>query len=204
MVDLPEDDWEAAIRVNVTAPMLLTRRLLSTMQPGSRVLHISSGAAHSAFGGMGSYCATKAALLQLCRAWRADRDVQNAASESGGDSSSTTRAASLLGIRFGSARPGIVDTAMQVQGREADSSVFASAAMFREWKERGDAIRAAAGDAGKDASAATLWVAPPEGGLDTPGNCGRFLAWLLLDVGEEEYEATDDWDIRTTTPPSSA
>jgi len=45
------------------------------------------------------------------------------------------------------------------------------------------------------------WVAPPEGGLDTPANCGRYLAWLLLDVDEDEYEATDDWDIRTTTPP---
>jgi len=187
LTDMSPSDWDKAMSVNVSAPLFLTKELLPSMHDGSRVLHISSGAAAVAFAGMASYCVSKAALLQLSRAWRADRD------HAAGGGTFGPR------VLFGSARPGIVDTPMQTQGREADGAVFGSRDTFVAWKAKADEAGAACGDA-----AGSAWRRPPDGALDTASNAARFLAWLLLDVGGEAFEATEDWDPRTAEPPAEA
>lgn len=55
-------------RVNVRAPMLLTRALLPQLREHSAVVLVSSTVAHAGFAGCAPYSATKGAVEALCRA----------------------------------------------------------------------------------------------------------------------------------------
>lgn len=46
LADLREEDFAAALAVNVTGPVFLVQTLLPRLRPGSRVLHIGTGLAH--------------------------------------------------------------------------------------------------------------------------------------------------------------
>src|SRR4051812_39622634 len=69
--DLTVDEWRAALEVNMTAPFLLTKAALPTMQAQNygRIINISSSAGRmvSTLGGA-HYTASKAGLLGLTRA----------------------------------------------------------------------------------------------------------------------------------------
>ncbi len=56
------DEWHKTVAVNITAPFLITQRLLPGMHRGSSVVNILSIAAKSGFAGWSSYCMSKYAL----------------------------------------------------------------------------------------------------------------------------------------------
>lgn len=91
--ELSADEWRTALEVNMTAPFLLTKAVLSTMkaQQYGRIINISSSAGRtvSTLGGA-HYTASKAGLLGLTRA---------AAKELG-----------KFGITVNAVCPGMIDT----------------------------------------------------------------------------------------------
>lgn len=100
--NLSSQGFQNAMAINVEGPLFLTQALLPWLKKGgpSRVLHISSGAAHGPLPGWLSYCTSKAALLQVMRCL----DSELGAS----------------GVRVGSVMPGVVDTLMQAEIRQKD------------------------------------------------------------------------------------
>ncbi|MCG5537523.1 SDR family oxidoreductase [Halorhodospira sp. 9622] len=114
-VDL--EAWRQAMAVNVEAPVFLTQGLLPRMERGSRILHISSGAAHKPSMGWGAYCTSKAALFMIYQVYRDElwRD----------------------GILVGSVRPGVVDTPMQDHIRTQTPERFPAVDRFIKLKQNG-------------------------------------------------------------------
>ncbi|MFP4648205.1 MAG: SDR family oxidoreductase [Halorhodospira sp.] len=113
--EVDASSWRQAMAVNLEAPVFLTQGLLSLMEEGSRVLHISSGAAHRPTMGWGAYCASKSALYMVYQIYR---------DELWGE-----------GVLVGSVRPGVVDTPMQAHIREQSRERFPSVDRFVKLKE---------------------------------------------------------------------
>ncbi|PWG65535.1 SDR family NAD(P)-dependent oxidoreductase [Spiribacter halobius] len=107
-----------ALAVNVEAPIHLTRALRPALAGGSRVLHVSSGAAHRPVPGWGAYCLGKAALHMAYQVLREELRPE--------------------GIAVGSVRPGVVDTPMQTLIRSQPESAFPAVERFRALKARGE------------------------------------------------------------------
>ncbi|MEC7221920.1 MAG: SDR family oxidoreductase, partial [SAR324 cluster bacterium] len=63
ILDQNLEDWRSHMATNVEGPLFLTQALLPNLVENSRVVHISSGAAHSGIPGWGMYCTSKAALF---------------------------------------------------------------------------------------------------------------------------------------------
>lgn len=113
-------EWRAAMAINLEAPLFLTQAMLGSLYAGSRVLHISSGAAHRPIRGWGSYCLGKASTYMLYRLLAeelADR-----------------------GIAVGSLRPGVVDTRMQAHIRSLSPAEFPDVERFRALKAEGKLV----------------------------------------------------------------
>jgi len=68
--ELTPEQWQAVLAVNVTAPFLLTRRLLPTMIAGGSIVHILSVANKAAFPHWSAYTMSKAALEGFGRCLR--------------------------------------------------------------------------------------------------------------------------------------
>lgn len=100
-----------SVQLNLTAPLLLANAFTAASGhcADRRVLHISSGAARSAYAGWSIYCATKAGLDQHARAVSLDRRP---------------------GLRIASIAPGVVDTPMQAEVRASDPRDFPLRARF--------------------------------------------------------------------------
>lgn len=64
------EEWQATFAVNVTAPFLLTQKLLPKMRSGSTVVNILSIAAKTGFANWSSYCMSKFALEGFSQAVR--------------------------------------------------------------------------------------------------------------------------------------
>jgi NAD(P)-dependent dehydrogenase (short-subunit alcohol dehydrogenase family) len=64
------DEWQATIAVNVTAPFLLTQKLLPLMSAGSTIVNLLSIAAKTGFPNWSSYCMSKFALEGFSQAVR--------------------------------------------------------------------------------------------------------------------------------------
>ena len=64
------EDWQATIAVNVTAPFLLTQKLLPIMPRGATIVNILSIAAKTGFPNWSSYCMSKFALEGFSQAVR--------------------------------------------------------------------------------------------------------------------------------------
>lgn len=111
-------DIAQAVAVNVTAPMLLAAALLQTPPKlaDTRILHISSGAARSAYPGWSVYCATKAALDMHAQAVHLDN---------------------LPRVRICSLAPGVIDTDMQAQIRATPPAHFPNLQRFKDLKSQG-------------------------------------------------------------------
>ena len=107
-------DYRQQQAVNIEAPLFLTQKLLPYLKNG-RVLHISSGLAHYALLGVGSYCISKAALYMLYQCFREELKEFN--------------------IAVGSADPGVVDTPMQGVLRGQDKSHLPQVEGFIRFKE---------------------------------------------------------------------
>ena len=95
----------AAVTVNVAAPLILANAFVAATDGGTdrRILHVSSGAARSAYAGWSVYCATKAALDHHARAVAAE---------------------CLPGLHIASVAPGVIDTGMQAQIRATGAEDF--------------------------------------------------------------------------------
>ena len=119
LADLKLDEWRNHMAINVEGPLFLSQALLPRMH-NSRILHISSGAAHRALAGWAAYCTSKAALFMLYQAMNTELNNQN--------------------IYIGSVRPGVVDTPMQALLRQSDPQAFPDLPVFTQYNEDGKLI----------------------------------------------------------------
>ena len=109
-----------ALRVGLEAPMVLTAAFLAATQtwPAARkVLNISSGLGRHAMASQSAYCAAKAGLDHFTRCLAQDE------------------AAQANGAKVCALAPGVVDTDMQLQLRNADPSSFPNQASFVQLKQ---------------------------------------------------------------------
>ena len=56
------EEWQKSIDINITAPFLITQRLLPQMREGGSIVFLLSVAAKTAFPSWGAYCTSKFAL----------------------------------------------------------------------------------------------------------------------------------------------
>ncbi|CEO94940.1 Sepiapterin reductase [Plasmodiophora brassicae] len=117
LADASEQGLSHVMNTNCVAPILLTSKLLPKMARGSRILHVSSGAAHRAQAGLGAYCVSKAALhmAYLCL-----RDEL-----------------APMGIAVGSARPGCADTPMMASILDTSEETLPRVVDFRRMRDEG-------------------------------------------------------------------
>lgn len=110
-----------AISLNVAAPLMLAAAVVRAT-PGKqrRILHISSGAARTAYPGWSVYCATKAALDHHARAVALDAQE---------------------GVRICSLAPGVIDTGMQAEIRATPDERFPIRQRFVDMKAGGQLAR---------------------------------------------------------------
>ena len=112
-----------------------------------KVLNISSGLGRYAMAGSAVYCAAKAGLDHLSRAVALEQ------------------AARPNGAKIVSLAPGVIDTDMQLQLRNADPLVFAEAARFASLKAEGRL------DSAEAAAAKVLaWLDRPDFGANPIGD----------------------------------
>lgn len=114
-----------AVALNVAAPLMLASAVAAATPHARdrRVLHVSSGAARTAYPGWSIYGATKAALDQHARAVALDHTPA---------------------LRICSLAPGVIDTAMQAEIRATPEALFPVRARFDALKR--DAALAAPED----------------------------------------------------------
>lgn len=118
----PLDQQDASViaracGLNVAAPLMLSHAVAACPGPHERrVVHISSGAARSAYPGWSVYCATKAALDHHARAVSLDQSA---------------------GLRICSLAPGVIDTEMQAEIRATDHTRFPLRERFEALKRDG-------------------------------------------------------------------
>lgn len=117
ILDQSPEDWKSHMATNVEGPLFLTQALLPNLVENSRVVNISSGAAHQGISGWGMYCTSKAALFMLGQLLKDELAQRN--------------------IWFGSVRPGIVDTPMQAEIRALEPENFPMVEQFRQYKATG-------------------------------------------------------------------
>lgn len=117
LLDVDPTAWIDHMAINVHAPLFLTQLMVPHMRAGSRILHVSSGAAHNPYRGWGAYCTSKAALHMIYQVLREELHER--------------------GILIGSARPGVVDTPMQGEVRASSPEVFPDLQRFVDLKDEG-------------------------------------------------------------------
>ena len=94
LANMPDPEIEALVRLNVTAPLVVTKYAVKSMlaHSGGRVVNISSVVSHTGYSGLSVYSATKASLIGFTR--------------------SLAREVGPLGITVNAVSPGFVDTEM--------------------------------------------------------------------------------------------
>ncbi len=118
---LKSQGMQAAIHLNLLAPMLLTNSFVDAFRevPGQKIIcNLSSGAAYSPVSGWAAYCSSKAGLDMFAKV--ADEDLRP------------------FGFRVFSIAPGKVDTAMQAEIREAKVEDFPSLERFKSYFQQGE------------------------------------------------------------------
>ncbi|WP_303968298.1 SDR family NAD(P)-dependent oxidoreductase [Sporosarcina ureae] len=113
---------EQAIKVNLTAPILLTNTFIDTLKDfmgTKKIMNISSGAGRSASEGWGVYCTTKAGLDQFSRVIALEQKA-------------TSYPTGVVSIA-----PGIIDTGMQETIRSSSEQQFPHLKRFEAYKQEG-------------------------------------------------------------------
>jgi benzil reductase ((S)-benzoin forming) len=126
--DCDPADLSHALRVGLEAPMLLAAAFLRATRGWAcpkQVLNISSGLGRFAMAGQAPYCAVKSGMDHFTRALAMDE------------------AARPDGARVVSLAPGVVDTDMQADLRNADPAAFPERRNFRALKDGGKLTSAA-------------------------------------------------------------
>ena len=124
--DADAADLAHALRVGLEAPMQLTAAFLHATQswPGARkVLNISSGLGRRPMASQSAYCAAKAGMDHFTRCLALEE------------------AAKPHGAKVCSLAPGVIDTDMQVQLRNADATAFPDLDRFTQLHTMGQLSR---------------------------------------------------------------
>ena len=111
-----------AIRVGLEAPLAMSATFLAATRPWSatrRVLNISSGLGRRPMASQSAYCAAKAGLDHFTRCMALDEALE------------------VNGARVCSLAPGVIDTDMQAQLRNASLASFPDQAGFSQLKSEG-------------------------------------------------------------------
>ena len=120
--DIDARDLSNALRVGLEAPLLLTGAFLHATRDWGctrKVLNISSGLGRRAMAASAAYCAAKAGMDHLTRCLALEE------------------ALSPQGAKVCSLAPGVIDTDMQVQLRDADASAFPDRGGFIQLQAQG-------------------------------------------------------------------
>jgi benzil reductase ((S)-benzoin forming) len=119
--DQEDLDLEHVMTVNVTSPMLLLQSVYRNMTNKSdfTLVNISSGAANRAIPSWSSYCASKAALNMLTEAFFVEEQEKG------------------IELKAYAVSPGVIDTGMQEQIRNASPEQFSAVDNFKQMKEDG-------------------------------------------------------------------
>ncbi len=120
MLEVTTADWEKLIHVNLIGVQDLTRSLKSIIGGDShtRITTISSGAAKRSLHGWSAYCVSKAGLDMWTNCMAEEGEGQN--------------------ISAVAIAPGIVDTGMQMEIRNADELSFPMLPNFIEYHDNGE------------------------------------------------------------------
>ena len=116
------EDLDFSFTVNVTAPAILMNAFLkqyAQLDAAKIILNISSGAGKYPLDGWASYCASKAALDMFSQTVQEEQNLRKS------------------GVKVYSLAPGIVDTQMQTQIRQAETGQFSQVERFQNYKESG-------------------------------------------------------------------
>lgn len=180
-LEVTPDEMRRAMTLNCEAPYFLSTALYPYMVPvdsdgeAGRILHVSSGAAHGAPPvGWSVYGITKAAFFQSYKVL--EREFRHLGGK----------------VVVGSFKPGVVDTSMQANIRDAPKEAMPVVGNFQGMKDR------MAETAPSVVSGARP---PPKGALDSPENVAYFAEWLLLGTSDEEFcnkDDTNEYDIRNS------
>jgi benzil reductase ((S)-benzoin forming) len=120
--DVPRAELLRAMRVGIEAPMLLTAEFLKATANWpipKKVLNISSGLGRRAMASQAGYCTAKAAMDHFTRCVALEEAIKP------------------HGAKVCSLAPGVIDTDMQVQLRNADDKAFPDKAAFVGMKNQG-------------------------------------------------------------------
>jgi NAD(P)-dependent dehydrogenase (short-subunit alcohol dehydrogenase family) len=121
--DLSPEETGSSLAVNLVAPTLVANAFIRAFRDASgdrRVINVSSGAAAGPIAGGGVYSIAKAGLEMLTMTIAAEQ-------AQGG----------IVAITI---RPGVIDTAMQVQMRSQPATKLPSVAMFRQLHASGQLV----------------------------------------------------------------
>lgn len=122
LAEIPALDLAESMRVDLEAPMLLTAAFLRATAAWAvprKVLNISSGLGRRAMASQAPYCAAKAGMDHFTRCVALEE------------------AGKPQGAKVCSLAPGVIDTDMQVQLREADPARFPDRGNFVGLKDKG-------------------------------------------------------------------
>jgi len=125
LANMREEQMEALLRLNVMAPMALTKYVLRSMmveQKGGRIINISSVVSLTGFSGLSVYSATKSALVGFTR--------------------SLAREVGQLGITVNAIAPGFAETEMTGGISEVDMGRIAQRSALRRLIDAGDVAHA--------------------------------------------------------------
>lgn len=117
---LNSKEIQRVMNLNLISPMILTDAFVKAygQSQGQKIIcNISSGAAHKPLSGWGEYCASKAGLAMFSQV--ANEELKD------------------LGFSVFSLAPGIVDTAMQTEIRQAEQEDFPALDRFVRYKSEG-------------------------------------------------------------------
>ncbi|RAU83653.1 SDR family NAD(P)-dependent oxidoreductase [Pontibacter arcticus] len=120
---MANERFEFVFDVNVIVPAMLMNTFLEVyrvLDCPKVILNISSGAGKYPIDGWAAYCASKAALDMLSMTMQKEQEVRGS------------------NVQIFSLSPGVVDTGMQENIREADAGQFSTVQKFREYKANGD------------------------------------------------------------------
>ncbi|MFW6227292.1 MAG: (S)-benzoin forming benzil reductase [Bacteroidota bacterium] len=118
-------DMDLHLRVNLLAPMLITREFIiqtQSIKATKRVVNISSGAATHPYHGWSNYCTSKAGLDMFTRCCATEQEKEQYA------------------VEFMAVAPGIIDTDMQTTIRSTTEEQFIHRQKFVELKETGQLV----------------------------------------------------------------
>lgn len=118
-------DMDFHLRVNLLAPMLITREFLahtSSIEATKRVINISSGAATNPYHGWSIYCTGKAGIDMFTRCCATEQEGVE------------------YPVEFMAVAPGIIDTDMQTTIRGTTEEQFVHRKKFVELKETGQLV----------------------------------------------------------------